>query len=184
MPTLGRLFTLKSGDSMELLETAEMSGGERTRARFVLRDGGLKVQSHMHPKQDETYEVISGCLTYVLGRDKRRAVAGETVTLPRGVPHQHHCEGPGEAVVIQTVSPGLDFDYLLESIFGLGSEGRAVTGFDNVVQGLVWIRGMRSTLLISAAPPWVQHALAWAVAPLARLFGYRAVHRRFSGVDW
>ena len=184
MPVLHRPLVLASGDTLELLETAAMTGGARVRARILFKAGGLRVQPHLHVHQDETYEVVSGRLGYRLGERRLVAEPGETVTLPRRVPHVHHAEGPGDTVVIQTMTPALDFDYLVENIFGLGSEGRAVRGLDNAIQGLVWIRRMRSTLLIAALPAWVQYALAWAVAPVARWFGYRPVHRRFSGEDW
>jgi quercetin dioxygenase-like cupin family protein len=169
---------------MELLETAAMSGGARVRTRIVFTAEGLRVRPHVHPRQDESYEVVSGRLAYRLDERALVAEAGEVVTLPRGVPHQHYSAGPGDAVVLQSISPGLDFDYLIENVFGLGSEGRGIRGLDHVVQGLMWIRYMRSKLLLAAPPLWLQYALAWSIAPIARFAGYRPVHRRFSGEDW
>lgn len=184
MPVIDRPLTLASGDTLRLLETAAMTGGAYMRAQILFKAGGLKVEPHIHVHQDETYEVVSGRLTWILDHQKHVAEPGARVALPRGVAHQHYSEGPGDAVVIQTVAPALDFDYLIENIFGLGSEGRAVRGLDNLIQGLVWIHGMRSTLIIAAVPAWVQYAMARLVAPPARWLGYRPVHRRFSGEDW
>lgn len=183
MPTVGRRWVLGSGDSMELLETAAMTGGARVRARLVFTPGGLRVQPHLHLDQDEVYEVQSGRLAYMLDGKAGVAEAGATVTLPRGVAHQHYCGGAEDTVVIQTVTPGHDFDYLIENIFGLGSEGRAIGGLDNAIQGLVWIHGMRSTLFVASLPIGLQKLLASVAAPFARWVGYRAVHRRFSGEE-
>lgn len=183
MPTLNKKLVLESGDSLELLETSAMTGGERVRARLVFKAGGLKVVPHIHPHQDETYEVISGNLTYLLDGAKNIAPAGSTVCLPRGIPHQHYCEGPEDAVTIQTMAPGLDFDYLLENVFGLGSEGRGIRGLDNKLQGLVWLRRLKSGFFLGGIPLWLQRVLAWIVTPILELFGYRAVHARFSGEE-
>src|SRR5205823_10731867 len=98
MPTINKVWTLPKGDSMEILETSAMTGGARTRVRLVFTPGGSRVPMHRHLLQDEKYEVLSGTVTYWLKGKKYRAEAGTTVTLPRGVVHQHCSEGPEDAV--------------------------------------------------------------------------------------
>src|SRR4051812_48333967 len=124
MPTINKPYVLASGDSMELLETSAMTGGKYVRSRIVFAAGGLRVPPHIHPLQDETLEIVSGRLTYFLNGQKHVAETGTTVQLPRGAGHRHHCEHSEAAVAIQTMTPGMDFDYLLENLFGLGSEGK------------------------------------------------------------
>jgi quercetin dioxygenase-like cupin family protein len=168
---------------MELLETSAMTNGARVRTRFLFAAGGERVAPHLHPKQEETYEVISGNLIYLLNRTKHVAPAGTTVHLPRGVAHQHFSEGPEDTVAIQTMTPGLDFDCVLETIFGLGAEGR-LNGLSYIVQGLVMIRKMKAPFALAIFPLWFQEMLAWMVTPLAYRLGYRAVYQRFSGEEW
>lgn len=168
---------------MELLETSAMTNGARVRARFVFGAIGLRVPKHLHPHQEETYEVISGKLTYLLDGTKHVAPAGSTVHLPRGVAHQHFSEGPEDTVAVQTMTPGLDFDYVLETIFGLGSENR-LRGVPLIVQGLVLIQKMKAAFAFAIFPVWFQKALAWIVTPFAYRLGYRAVYQRFSGEEW
>lgn len=168
---------------MELLETSAMTNGARVRTRFVFAATGVRVPEHFHPCQDESYEVVSGKLTYLLNGTKHVAPAGSTVHLPRGIPHQHFSEGPEDAVTMQTMIPGLDFDYVLETIFGLGAEGRLHGAF-YIVQGLVLIRKMKAPFAFAMFPLWFQKALAWIVTPLAYQLGYRAVYQRFSGEEW
>jgi mannose-6-phosphate isomerase-like protein (cupin superfamily) len=181
MPTINKQFVLPSGDSVEILETSAMTNGERVRARFFLKPNVIRVGPHIHVRQDESYEVISGKLTCFL-KDKKHVVeAGSTIVLPRGIPHQHYNEGPDDAVAIETMTPGLDFDYALENIFGLASEQKGLSGLGLKLYGLVRIRRMKSTILLADVPQWFQYALAWVVTPVAELFGYRAIYRRFSG---
>jgi quercetin dioxygenase-like cupin family protein len=183
MPTINKVWTLPKGDSMEILETSAMTGGARTRAHLVFKPGGSRVPMHRHLLQDEKYEVLSGTMTYWLNRKEYHAEAGTTVTLPRGVLHQHYSDGSEDVISIQTITPGLDFDYVVENLFGLGSEGRGVNPIDALLQGLVWIRKAKGPFYL-AMPIWAQHVLAFIVTPIAYRLGYRAVYKRFSGEEW
>src|SRR6266487_1700648 len=183
MPIVNKVRTLPKGDSVEILETAAMTGGTRTRVRLVFKPGGSRVPPHRHLLQDETYQVVSGTVTYMLDGKVHEAKAGTTFTLPKGVIHEHYTVGPEDAVSIQTMTPALDFDVIVENLFGLGSEGRGVNPIDALMQGLVWIRKMKGPFYL-ALPISFQRALAAVVTPVAYLFGYRAVYKRFSGEEW
>jgi quercetin dioxygenase-like cupin family protein len=184
MPMTNKPIVTSSGDSLELLETSAMTGGARILARIIFAAHGDLAPAHIHLLQDETYEVLSGRLAYALGESRRIAKPGETVTLPRGVAHQHYADGPEDAVVIMTMTPGLDFDYLLENFFGRGSEGKQLKGHAHNIQGLVWRRKLKSHFTLPGIPVWVQDTTAWIITPFAYLFGYRAVYQRFSGEEW
>jgi len=183
MPTINKVWTLPKGDSMEILETSAMTGGARTRVRLVFKPGGSRVPMHRHLLQDEKYEVLSGTMTYWLDRKKYHAKAGTTVTLPRGALHQHYADGSEDVLSIQTMTPALDFDYVVENLFGLGSEGRGVNPIDALLQGLVWIRKAKGPFYLGM-PIWAQHVLAFIITPIAYRLGYRAVYKRFSGEEW
>jgi quercetin dioxygenase-like cupin family protein len=183
VPTINKPIVLSSGDSVELLETSATTGGAYTRARFVFAAGGLRVPAHIHPLQEEKLEIVSGKLTYYLAGDKHVAEAGTIVLLPRGTAHQHHSEDAEAAVVIQTMTPGLDFDYLLENLFGLGSEGR-LQGWRYFVYLTVILGKMDSAFVGANLPIWFQKVVAKIVTPILYLFGYRAVNKRFSGEEW
>jgi mannose-6-phosphate isomerase-like protein (cupin superfamily) len=160
-----------------------MTGGERMRARIVFAAQGLRVPPHLHPLQDETFEVVSGQLTYFLAGEKHVADAGTTVRLPRGVGHRHHCEGSENAIVIQTMTPGLDFDYLLENLFGRGAEG-SLKGLRLPLFLVVQVRKLKGAFLHAHLPQWFQRTVAAIVTPIAYLCGYRLVQTRFSGEEW
>jgi quercetin dioxygenase-like cupin family protein len=185
MPTINKPLVLKSGDSVELLETSAMTGGAYVRSRFVFAAGGIRVPSHIHPLQEEKLEVVSGRLTYFLNGKKHVAQAGTTVTLPRGIVHRHFCEDQKEdAVTIETMTPGLDWDYLLENLFGLGAQGSF-----NVISLPAFLTMQLAQIKAAfyagyLMPLWFQKTVANALAPLLHRLGYRAVHKRFSGEEW
>ena len=185
MPTANKIIKVAAtGDSAEILETSAMTGGAYVRARIVFQPELLEAAAHAHPFQEETYEVLSGRLTYVLNGKTLVAQAGEKITLPRNVAHRHHCAGPDETVTIVTVTPGLDFDYLLETVFALANEGKVVNGAVPALQGLVWVQKLKGPLSAPGVPFWILRVLAFLLTPIAYLLGYRAVYKRFSGEEW
>ena len=66
--------------------------GEQTAGQFCLfenkSDGNTKTPIHVHTRDDETVYVIEGELTAVLDSQPRRLTSGESIFLPRGIPHQ------------------------------------------------------------------------------------------------
>lgn len=184
MPVVGKVMGIAgTRDTAEILETADMTNGAYVRTRISFAPNTIKPAVHVHPYQDETYEVQSGTLTYMLNGEMRRAGAGTTVFLPRNVAHQHRSEGPEQTMTIQTVSPALDFDYLIENIFGLASEGKLVRGRVHLLQGSVWLQKLKGPITLPNVPLWIQRVVAMLLTPIAYAIGYRAVYRRFSGED-
>ena len=68
-----------------------LSGGQ-TAGQFCLFEnssgGNTRTPIHVHAQDDETVYIIEGELTAVIDGRPRRLAAGESVFLPRGVPHQ------------------------------------------------------------------------------------------------
>ncbi len=184
MPEVGKVLAAKGRETAEFLATAKSSGGECVRIRALQPPGAVKAQSHIHLYQEESFEILSGRLTYDLAGRAGVAGAGETVVTPPGTPHRHwNAEANEDLVMIQTLRPALDTDYFFETAYGLAREDR-IRGFAFTVQGLVWLDTFRGTISAASTPLWVQRALARVASPLARLAGMRAVYRRFSGEEW
>jgi quercetin dioxygenase-like cupin family protein len=66
--------------------------GEQTSGRFCLFEnksgGNTRTPIHVHTRDDETLYIIEGELTAVLDGQPRRLTAGESIFLPRSIPHQ------------------------------------------------------------------------------------------------
>lgn len=76
-PCVGR-YTIETG--------AEQTGGRRV--QMLVRDArGAAPPRHVHYDSDETFYVIEGELTVVVGDERVEAKAGDVVFGPRGVPH-------------------------------------------------------------------------------------------------
>src|SRR5436305_8845382 len=49
---------------------------------------------HLHPLQDEHFEVLEGAVRAVIGGEERRCPAGEAFDIPARTPHQMAGDGP------------------------------------------------------------------------------------------
>jgi quercetin dioxygenase-like cupin family protein len=185
MPTKGQILENPStGDVYEFIETAQDTQGQRMTLKLTLKTRGELVPNHFHVLQEETFEVISGKLTVWLGGKTHVLSAGDKMTLPRNVPHNHYNESYDEpAVILQTVSPALDFDYLMENIIGLTKDGKMPNGKAGIIQELVTLKYLDSKSYLAGIPVGVQNLLMNTVAPIARIFGYRAIYKKYSGIE-
>jgi mannose-6-phosphate isomerase-like protein (cupin superfamily) len=66
--------------------------GEQTAGQFCLFDnlsgGNTRTPIHVHAMDDETVYIMEGELTAAIDGEARRLTAGDSMFLPRGVPHQ------------------------------------------------------------------------------------------------
>ena len=49
---------------------------------------------HLHPSQEERFEVLEGALLTVVDGEERRYEVGDSFTVPPGTPHQMRGDGP------------------------------------------------------------------------------------------
>jgi quercetin dioxygenase-like cupin family protein len=92
----GKETTMCDIDSKEFVLAGvvmkRLLSGEQTAGRFCFfenkSDGNTKTPIHVHAQDDETVYIIEGELTAVIDGQPRRLKAGESIFLPRGIPHQ------------------------------------------------------------------------------------------------
>ena len=90
------------------LRTAEHSDGEVHEQRVEYLPGSPFPPNHLHPDQDEHFEVEHGQMLFVVGGDERVVGAGGTVDIPRGTPHQaRNASSAAPAVVRWETRPAL-----------------------------------------------------------------------------
>jgi uncharacterized cupin superfamily protein len=71
-----------------------------------LAPGCLSGPLHVHENEDAVSYVLQGCLTFQVGEKLVRASAGDSVVLPRRVPHTFWNSGPEHARALDVVTPG------------------------------------------------------------------------------
>ena len=184
MPSKGQKITDKfTGDTIEFIETSADTNGERVSLKATLKSKGQTVDDHIHLLQDESYETLSGRMTYFLNGEQHHVSAGEKVVLQKNKAHNHYNMDDIPAEYIQTITPGMDIDLFVENLFGMINDGKVKGGKLPFLQAMVTAKYLDSQSRLAAIPPGLQNVLINIIAPIARLFGYRAIYKKYTGVE-
>ncbi len=184
MPTKGKIITNPvNGNSFEYIQTAKDTNGKSVVMKAAIKGKGQKVPNHIHAIQDETFEVISGKLTVWTNGEMITLSARERITLPKNKPHNHYNNEDEAVTYIQTVAPALDSDYLVETLLGLAADGKSKNGKYGLLQELVILKYLDSKTFLADIPIGVQKVLMNVLAPVGRLMGYRAIYKKYSGIE-
>jgi len=184
MPKSGQILkNMLTGDTYEFLETAQETSGSHVSMKATILSRGQLVPNHFHLLQDETFEVISGKLHILLGGKTITLQAGEKLTLPKNTPHNHYNIENTPVTYFHTVSPALDFDYLMENLMGLAADGKTKNGNYGIIQELVALRYLDGKTYLADIPLGIQKLMMNIIGPIGRLFGYRAIYKKYSGIE-
>jgi len=161
-----------TGYSMTFLEASE----ELFRFSEVGRPGAPAPALHIHPFQEERFEVTRGTVAFAMGGHEVVRRAGESIAVPAGVPHTFHNAGDGEFEMFGEYRPGLPEKSrrFHEVYFALARAGLTdAKGLPKIWQIAVEMPMMSDHVRL-ASPPWgVQRVVLWLLRPIARLLGYR-----------
>ena len=165
-----------TGERLTFLETARDTDGQFLRFDFVVEPRGYVAFAHIHMKQSESFEVASGSLRYLIGKEERDIHAGEAVTVHPGTPHTWW--NPSDVEELRATvefRPALNTETFLENIWGLARDGKSdKKGVPSMLQFAVWFAGAYKGENYLASPPIpVQKALFALLAPIGRLRGYK-----------
>ncbi|MCW5850798.1 MAG: cupin domain-containing protein, partial [Anaerolineae bacterium] len=176
---------VKSGDVIEhpitreriiFRKTAHDTNGELLQADFYLPPGGFVAAEHIHPLQEERFEVLAGTLRGRIAGKEVTGGPGETVVVPAGTPHVWWNSGDSEMHVLVEVRPALRIEVFFETFFGLAQDTKVnpKTGLPNPLQLAVTLQGFRHEIILARPPRLAQRLLFGSLAPIGSLLGYRA----------
>jgi quercetin dioxygenase-like cupin family protein len=83
-----------TGERITFLDTTRETNGELLRFEYVLPPG-FTIAEHVHPRQEERHEVLSGTLWGRIGGQEQDYGEGERVIGPAGVPHAYRNPSEG-----------------------------------------------------------------------------------------
>jgi quercetin dioxygenase-like cupin family protein len=170
-----------NGQRVIFRQTAEDTGGELLRLDFFVAPGGFLGNEHLHPKQEERIEVLSGTLRCRIDGRERSVGAGEIIAVPPGTPHTLWNESPEEAHALVEYRPALRMETLFQTLFGLGRDGKTdQEGSPTLLQGAVMLKEFEDEYRLARPPLPVQKVVLAVLAPIGRLLGYRARYARYS----
>jgi quercetin dioxygenase-like cupin family protein/uncharacterized protein YndB with AHSA1/START domain len=104
-------------------KTAAETGGEYVEIDVIGRPRGFLAQSHVHVRQTERHEVISGLMRLVLGDREHVLHPGEAMEVPPGTPHRQLAAGDGPSHVRVQMRPAGNIEGFLEYVATISREG-------------------------------------------------------------
>ena len=124
---------IRAGDSIEnpvtgerivFRQTSRETNGAAVVIETYVQPNGFVAAAHVHPSQEERFEVLRGTVGFRFGRQKLVAGPGKRLTVPAGTPHKFWNAGDKVAHFVCEIRPALQFESLIETMFGLAVEGK------------------------------------------------------------
>lgn len=169
-------------ETMEIVATPQQTG-DRYRVKMTVTPGGgpgIKgFGPHIHDGSTEIFHIVSGVMTYRLGRDFGDLGAGDRMEIPPGTVHGF--KNPRDEALVVDVdivfgpggpTPATDPVPVGVTISRLMEEGRKsrITGYTPILQLAVVEYATPKAMREAGLPGVVMPALAW----LGRRVGYEA----------
>ncbi|MGA6946922.1 MAG: cupin domain-containing protein [Solirubrobacterales bacterium] len=125
------------------------------------------IMAHIHPKQEERFEVVEGTMRFRMGRKRVVAGPGEVVVVPPGQKHDFANAGEEDALVRVEVRPALKMEQLFETAVGLAEQGRTMMGgIPRPLDLALFVEEFEDEVQRAFPRRWIQRL---ALAPLAWL---------------
>jgi mannose-6-phosphate isomerase-like protein (cupin superfamily) len=166
-----------TGERLVFRKTSRETGSQAVVIETFVQPNGFVAAAHVHPGQEERFEILRGSVGFKIGRKKLVAGPGQRLTVPAGTPHKFWNAGDEEAHFVCEVRPALQFESLLETMFALAVDGKTNRkGMPGPLRLAVIANAHFDTVQLPFPPAIVQRVGLALGAPLGRLLGYGATY--------
>jgi quercetin dioxygenase-like cupin family protein len=163
-----------TGERIVFRQTSRETGGEAVVIETYVQPNGFVAAAHVHPSQEERFEVLRGSVGFRIGREKLVAGPGKRLTVPAGTPHRFWNAGDEVAHFVCEVRPALQFEALIETMFSLAAAGKTNRkGMPNPLRLAVIANEYFDTVQLPFPPALLQRIALALGSPVGRLFGYQ-----------
>jgi mannose-6-phosphate isomerase-like protein (cupin superfamily) len=114
MATAGERFKMPDGSVYIVRRPAAETDGESVEMEFVLPSGCVPPPPHIHPRQEEEYEVLEGRFDVVVDGEWRTLAPGGSATVPIGALHTFRNRSGGVVRVRNWHRPAMRFEDFIE----------------------------------------------------------------------
>lgn len=169
-----------SGQSIRFLQTGSDTGGALLEMESSFAPRSLEPVSHYHPEQRETFTVLQGSIYVRINGTVKELKAGEQLNIKPNTAHSMWNPSATTAVVNWKVQPALSTEYFLETGMGLAAAGKVnAKGLPPVLQTALLLRKYKNVFRLAKPPYFLQRMVFGALAPVARVTGYKAVYAEY-----
>ena len=165
----------RTGQIMKFIKTSQDTNGQLLQIDCLNKPGGVKEPEHIHPFQENRFEMISGSLMLCIAGVKRQINAGEAIAIPPKVPHFFWNASGEEVHYIQEFRPALRSEFFFEALFGLAQHGKLNDqGTANLLLMAAFIPLFWNEIRVTKPPEIIQRILFGILGPVSRALRYQA----------
>jgi mannose-6-phosphate isomerase-like protein (cupin superfamily) len=162
-----------TGERLVFHETSAETNGERVVFETIVQPGGFVAAAHVHPFQSEVFAVRAGTLGLRKGKENLELRAGDSATVEPGTPHKFWNAGIEEVRFVCTVTPALEFERLIATMYSLAADGKTTKkGMPSPLRLAVIARHHFDDVRLPAIPQALQRLALALGAPVGRLVGF------------
>jgi quercetin dioxygenase-like cupin family protein len=155
-------------------ETSQTTKGELLQVDWITEPGWTTGPDHVHPYQEERFEVLSGVFGIDVGGAERVHGPGEAIVVPAGSPHRAWNAGDGGLHLLVDFRPALRTELAFESFARLANAG-LTTGSGvprNPLRLALLLREFEDEFQLARPPARVQGMVLSPLATLGRFLGF------------
>src|ERR1700746_63672 len=170
-------------ERVTIMELPWDNPARRATAELTALVGARVAGPHYHPTLVEQFTVLEGELT--VQREGKTGILhqGETAVIQPGTWHDWWNATDHDARVRVEVTPGERFLYMIETFFGLARLGYTdANGMPSLLQLALTSTEFSDVIVFRSPPRLIQRAIFGALAPIARLRGYRGTYPQLSRI--
>lgn len=163
------------GDKVQFLITAEDSNGELLKTKLWLKIGAKGTPEHVHPKQLETFEVVTGTAAIKLYGEEHILTAGQKIEIPKNAPHKFSNAGNEELIMIGELMPAMRTEFFIETMYAVAIKGKVNADAvpTDFFQFMTILKEYYGEVFIVGIPIPVQKLMTKVVGGLGKLLGYK-----------
>jgi quercetin dioxygenase-like cupin family protein len=170
-----------TGERVIWRQVAADTDGRLLQGDLYAEPGGFVAAAHVHPRQEERFEVVSGTLRLRIGDDERVLTVGDVAVIPAGLPHVWWNDGEDDVHVLGEFRPALRTEVFFETFFGLAADGKTnQKGLPNPLRLAVMMREYEDEVRLARPSVRVQRALFGPLAVIGRAIGYRGWYPAYT----
>jgi mannose-6-phosphate isomerase-like protein (cupin superfamily) len=157
-------------------KTAEETSGELLQVDWIGESSWTTGPDHVHPRQEERFEVLSGRLGLRADGIERVHGVGDVIVVSAGSPHAARNAGDDEVHALVDFRPALRTEIAFETLAGLARDGKTDRAGvpKNPLRLALILREFEDEIYFVRPPLLVQRVILGALAGVARLLGHRA----------
>ena len=171
-----------TGERIVFRKRSRDTGGELLEMTLYLAPRGFIAAEHVHPNQEERFEVGGSAVMFRVGGKERLYQPGDAAVVPPGTRHVWWNPSQEEAVTLVQFRPALKTETFFETFFGLAKDGKVGrNGLPNPLQIVVLASDYRREMQLPQPAQSILGPIAMFIAPVARALGFRGRYDRYSG---